>query len=401
MTRSYISGCKAAAEGAKLAGVEVVAAYPITPQTSIVEELASSIANGQMRAEMIHVEGEHSAMTACIGASAVGARAFTATSAQGLAMMNEPLFMAAGMRFPIVMVVVNRSLVAPNTIFCDHQDSLSTRDTGWLQFYVESCQEALDTVLVAYKVAEDPRVLLPAMVCLDGFFLSHLYEPVEVPSTEQAAAFLPPLQPAYPLLDPAQPRLLNVLVPPEYYTEFEYDKHQSSMQALAVMAEAFDAFETQFGRRYGAVEAYQTEDADMIIVAMGSMVGTAREAVDRARAAGKKIGLLKIKAFRPFPSEEVRMHLCRARAVGTVDRNVSYGSTGALYQEVARCLYGSGAARPDLTDFVVGLGGRDVSLGTYAVIFEQLEAHCASDRTHLAVIWADANRDLLESWGIG
>ncbi len=401
MTRSYVSGCKAAAEGARLAGVEVVAAYPITPQTSIVEELASAIANGRLAAEMIHVEGEHSAMSACIGACAVGARAFTATSAQGLAMMNEPLFMAAGLRFPIVMALVNRSLVAPNTIFCDHQDSLSARDTGWLQFYCETCQEVLDTMLVAYRVAEDPRVLLPAMVCLDGFFLSHLYEPVEVPSVEQARAFLPPLEPHFPTLDPAEPRLLNVLVPPEYYTEFEYDKHQSSIRALEVLAEAFDAFEAQFQRRYAPVEAYRTSDAELILVAMGSMVGTAREAVDRARAGGMRAGLLKIKVFRPFPAAEVCEHLAHARAVGTVDRNISFGSTGALYQEVARCLYGSGAGHPELMDFIAGLGGRDVSLQTFAGVLKKLDAGWGGDAAKPAVIWADANRELLDTWGIG
>ncbi len=399
MARSYISGCQAVAEGARLAGVEVVAAYPITPQTSIVEELVGCIADGRLAAQMIHVEGEHSAMSACIGASAVGTRAFTATSAQGLAMMNEPLFMAAGMRFPIVMAVVNRSLVAPNTIFCDHQDSMSARDAGWLQFYVESCQEALDTVLVAYKVAEDARVLLPAMVCLDGFFLSHLHEPVEVPSVAEAAAYLPPLEPAYPTLDPAQPRLLNVLVPPEYYTEFEYDKHRSSLAALDVMAEAWGAFERQFGRPYAAVEPYRSDDAELIVVAMGSMCGTAREAVDRARAAGRRVGLLKVKVFRPFPAEEVRAHLAGARVVGTVDRDISFGSTGALYQEVARCLYGSGPGAPGLAGFVAGLGGRDVSLETLARVFDSLAAPYSLLPSPSGLVWADVDRELLERWG--
>ncbi len=328
MARSYISGCRAAAEGARLAAVEVVAAYPITPQTAIVEELANFIAEGRLEAEMIHVEGEHSAMSACIGACAVKARVFTATSAQGLAMMNEPLFMAAGLRFPIVMVVVNRSLVAPNTIFCDHQDSLSARDSGWLQFYVESCQEILDTVLIACKVADDPRVLLPAMVCLDGFFLSHLYEPVELPDDQEVAAFLPALKPAYPSLDLAEPRLLNVLVPPEYYPEFEYDKHQSSLNALHAIQEVFDQFSESFGRQYSLVEPYLIDDADLVVVAMGSMAGTARVAVDVARAEGKRAGLLKVKTFRPFPTADVQACLGGVKDGGVMDRDIRFRVSG-------------------------------------------------------------------------
>ena len=401
MARSYISGCRAAAEGARLAAVEVVAAYPITPQTSIVEELANFIADGRLEAEMIHVEGEHSAMSACIGACAVKARVFTATSAQGLAMMNEPLFMAAGLRFPIVMVVVNRSLVAPNTIFCDHQDSLSARDSGWLQFYVESCQEILDTVLIACKVAEDPRVLLPAMVCLDGFFLSHLYEPVELPDDQEVAAFLPALKPAYPSLDLAEPRLLNVLVPPEYYPEFEYDKHQSSLNALHAIQEVFDQFSESFGRQYSLVEPYLIDDADLVVVAMGSMAGTARVAVDVARAEGKRAGLLKVKTFRPFPTADVQAYLGGAKAVGVLDRDISFGSSGVLFQEVTRCLYEPGGMAPQIVDFIVGLGGRDVSLKTLAEVFHHLERADSVGVGQRSIVWPDVDQALLQRWGIG
>jgi pyruvate ferredoxin oxidoreductase alpha subunit len=316
-------------------------------------------------------------------------------------MMNEPLFMAAGLRFPIVMVVVNRSLVAPNTIFCDHQDSLSTRDSGWLQFYVESCQEILDTVLIAYKVAEDPRVLLPAMVCLDGFFLSHLYEPVELPSASEVAAFLPTLKPAYPSLELAEPRLLNVLVPPEYYPEFEYDKHHSSLSAIHVMQEVFDQFGEQFDRQYAPVEPYRIDDAEFIMVAMGSMAGTARVAVDLARAEGKRAGLLKVKTFRPFPTAEVQAYLSNTKAVGVLDRDISFGSSGVLYQEITRCLYRPDGIPPQVVDFIVGLGGRDVSLKTLAKIFHHLENAGDVGGDKPSVIWPDVDQALLQRWGIG
>jgi pyruvate ferredoxin oxidoreductase alpha subunit len=239
------------------------------------------------------------------------------------------------------------------------------------------------------------------MVCLDGFFLSHLYEPVELPGEKDVAAFLPPLEPAYPTLDLAEPRLLNVLVPPEYYPEFEYDKHQSSLNALHVVQEAFDLFGEQFGRQYAPVEPYWIDDAELVLVAMGSMAGTARVAVDAARAEGKRAGLLKVKAFRPFPTADVRSYLGNARAVGVLDRDISFGSSGVLYQEITRCLYRPGGMSPQVVDFIVGLGGRDVSLKTLAKVFDHLEEADGVGVDQPEIVWPDVDQALLKRWGIG
>jgi pyruvate ferredoxin oxidoreductase alpha subunit len=398
MNRQYVSGCTAVAMAVSLSEADVVAAYPITPQTSIVESLASKIAAGELRAQMVHVESEHSAMSVCVGAACVGARPFTASCGQGLAYMKEPVFWAAGLRLPIVMAITNRSLLGPNTIFCDHQDSISTRDSGWLQLYAETCQEVLDSVILGYRIAEDARVQLPVMVCLDGFFLSHLNEAVEVPEQDQVRAFLPKLRGQRPVLDPADPKLLNVLVPPDYYTEFEFDKHHSMLQAAGCMDEVFEAFGKQFGRRYARVEPYDVEDADIVLVAMGSMAGTIRAVVRALRAEGRKVGLLKIRSFRPFPHAEVAEALAHARAVGVLDRSISYGSTGALYQEVVRCLY-SHASSALAMDFVVGLGGRDVSSSTVRRAADACQAALAAGKVEREVQWPDARKDLLRTWG--
>ena len=399
MNRQYVSGCQAVAMGVSLSEADVVAAYPITPQTSIVELLATKIAAGELRAQMVHVESEHSAMSVCVGAACVGARPFTASCGQGLAYMKEPVFWAAGLRLPIVMAVTNRSLLGPNTIFCDHQDAISnSRVSGWLQLYAETCQEVLDSVILAYRVAEDTRVQLPIMVCLDGFFLSHLNEAVDVPDRDRVHAFLPKLTGQRPGLDPAEPKLLNVLVPPDYYTEFEFDKHHSMLQAAGVIDEALEEFQERFGRRYARVEPYALDGAEIVLVAMGSMTGTIRAVVRALRADGRKVGLLKIRSFRPFPHKEVADLLGTARVVGVLDRSLSFGSTGALYQEVVRCLYGH-ASRPLALDFIVGLGGRDVSAATVHRAAEACREAMAAGRVEKDVLWPDARQDLLRTWG--
>lgn len=399
MTREYLSGCQAAALGARLSRIDVVAAYPITPQTSIVESLAESIANGKLLAEIVHVEGEHSAMSVCVGAAAVGARTFTATCGQGMAYMQEPVFWAAGLRLPIVMAVTNRSLLGPNTIFCDHQDSLSQRDSGWIQLYAESCQEVLDSVILAYMVAEDPDVLLPVMVCLDGFFLSHCYEPVEVPQADEIDAILTKGNVEYPTLDPLEPKLLNVLVPPEYYTEFEYDKHVSLKESGSKLERAFGTFADQFGRSYANLEPYELDGAEVVLIAMGSMAGTVRAVVRSLRAAGKPIGMVKVRTFRPFLDEELRKLLRGVKAVGVLDRNISFGSSGVLYQEVLRALYRE-RERPHVLDFIVGLGGRDVNMGTVNRAIEELNKVLESGEVLDDVIWIDADMQTLHSWGL-
>jgi len=394
----YSSGCEAAAIGAKLSRVNVVAAYPITPQTSIVEKLAGYIACGQLDAEMVHVDGEHSAMSVCVGASSVGARAFTATCGQGLAYMQEPVFWAAGLRLPIVMAVTNRSLLAPNTIFCDHQDSLSQRDSGWLQFYTESCQEVLDSILIAYRLAEDPRVLLPVMVCLDGFFLSHLYEPVDVPSPEDADAFLGVNKSDRPTLDPAHPKHLNVFVPPKYYTEFEYDKHLSIVEAAQVLTEIYEDFHGIFGRRYSCLEAYEIEGADMVLVAMGSMSGTIRAVVREQRARGVPLGMIKIRTFRPFLTDELRSRLRGASVVGVFDRDISFGSSGALHKEVLHALSSDRDKR--IVNFIVGLGGRDVTFDTVHRALRLMEEGVRAQQDARRVYWIDLSKEMIGKWGL-
>jgi pyruvate ferredoxin oxidoreductase alpha subunit len=380
-----------------LAAVQVVAAYPITPQTAIVETLATAVARGELRAQMVAVESEHSAMSVCIGAAMVGARVFTASSSQGLILMHECLFMASGLRLPIVMAVANRALASPVTIFTDHQDSLATRDSSWLQLYAETCQEVLDYILVAYRAAYHPEVMLPVMVCLDGFFLSHIAEPVAVPDPAAAEHYLAQARPAYPLLDVDDPKCFNVMAFPDYFSEFHRDKFESMRKAASVLDTAFNEFQALFERRHARVEGYCTSDAQFILVGMGSMMGTVKQVVDDHRRQGHPVGAVRITAFRPFPEREIADLCGNARAVGVLDRDVSPGSGGVLFAEVCRCLYGS-APGPRLLSFVLGLGGRDVTEETVSRCLEQLMApQAASGEVH----WPDANTSTLRRWGLG
>lgn len=397
MPISFISGCAAAAKAVQMADVGVIAAYPITPQTSIIEHLAKYSADAELRAEIAFTESEHAALSACVGAAMTGARAFTATAGQGLALMHEVVFYAAGLRVPMLMVVVNRSLLAPNTIYSDHQDSLAERDSGWLQFYVESCQEVFDSVLIAYKVCEDERVLLPAMVCMDGFFLSHLCERVDIPDPQKVATFLPKSSPKYPILDVQDPKLINNLVEPEFYEEFERHKHSSMLKAFEVLEEAYASFETTFGRRYEDVEGYRVEDADLVLVGMGTMAGTMSAVVDELRDQGARVGLVKVRTFRPFPTEKVTGLLAPATAVGVFDKHISFGSTGALYQEVIRSLYGQ-ANQPLALDFIVGLGGRDVHRQTILNAVDVLRRAASAGHAEKTIYWPDENVELVRAW---
>ncbi len=399
MPVEYISGCKAAAEGARLAKVDVVAAYPITPQTSIVEYLASYVADGILKAQMVLAESEHSAISACTGAGMVGARAFTATASQGLALMHEVLFFTSGLRIPMVAVVANRALASPVSIFADFKDSLAQRDTAWLQFYVESCQEILDSVLIAYKIAEDERVLLPVMVCLEGFVLSHLSEPVIIPDEKLVAEFLPKGAPKYPILDMNDPKIFNVMAFPDTYEEFERDKHMSMLKAFDVLEEAYADFERIFGRRYNDVEGYRTEDAEIILVAMGTSAGTAIEVVNERRARGEKVGLVRVRTFRPFPYQKLASFIKGAKVVGVLDRDISAGSTGILYQEVLASLANL-PVRPLMQNFIIGLGGRDIHIGTIQKITNILEETVKQGSVNQDVLWPDENLELLKAWGL-
>jgi pyruvate ferredoxin oxidoreductase alpha subunit len=350
-------GSHAVAEAVRLCRPQVISAYPITPQTHIVEALADMVANCQLDADYITVENELSALSACVGASAAGSRVYSATTSQGLALMFEVCFNAAGMRLPIVMTIANRALGAPLSIWNDQQDSISLRDSGWLQFYAEDNQEATDLHFIAYKVCEDHSVLLPAMVCFDGFILSHVYEPVDMLSQEDVDKYLPPFTP-YQRLDAADPISFGMYATPDYYHEFRYEIDNAAKRAKDVIQKAGKEFGTLFGRDYSAlVEGYRLDDAETAIVAMGSICGTIKDSIDEMRAEGKKVGLLKIRVFRPFPSEEIAQALSNVKRVAVLDKNISLGAKGAVALEVKDALYGSGIP---VKDYILGLGGRDV-----------------------------------------
>ncbi|MCX6693850.1 MAG: pyruvate synthase subunit PorA [Methanomicrobiales archaeon] len=351
-------GSHAVAHAVKLCRPQVIAAYPITPQTHIVEALAGMAADGEIDCEYITVESEFSALSACLGASAAGSRVYSATTSQGLALMFEVCFNVAGLRLPVVMTIANRALGAPLSIWNDQQDSISLRDSGWLQFYAEDNQEAADLHYLAYRVAEDHRVLLPAFVCFDGFVLSHTYEPVNVASQEEIDRFLPPFQPPQ-RLDSKDPISMGMYATPEYYMEFRYETDAAMHRANAVIQEAGMAFDEIFGRNYcGLTESYRLDDAETVFIAMGSICGTVKDAIDQMRDEGEKVGLLRIRCFRPFPLEEVRAALRNAAVVAVLDRNISLGSRGAVVLEVRDALYGSGVK---VLGYIIGLGGRDVT----------------------------------------
>ncbi|RLC70887.1 MAG: pyruvate ferredoxin oxidoreductase [Chloroflexi bacterium] len=371
--KKVVTGNYAVSWGARLARAQVIAAYPITPQTSIIEKLATFCADGEMEARFIKVESEHSAMAACIGASAAGARAFTATSGQGLLLMHEVVHWAAGARLPIVMGVVNRAIGPGWNIWTDQNDTLSQRDTGWLQFYCETNQEVLDTTIQAVKIAE--TVFLPAMVVLDAFLLSHTSEPVDIPDQAEVDAFLPPYRPELKL-DLDDPRAFGALVLPSDYMEMRY-KIQKAMERAVGVAEAVDhEWGERFGRSWGLVECYRLDDAEIALVTSGTVTGTSRVVVDELRDKGLKIGLLKVRMFRPFPHEKVRQALAGIEKVAVIDRNISFGDSGVFAQEVRAALYRADK-RPPVFDFVTGLGGRDIVPATIREIVDYTVAHDA------------------------
>ena len=367
-----IEGTHAASHAVKLARVQVIAAYPITPQTSVVEKLSEIVSDGDLDAKFIKVESEHSAMACCIGSSISGARAFTATSSQGLALMHELLHWAAGSRLPIVMVNVNRAMAPPWSIYVDHNDSLSQRDTGWLQFYAESNQEVTDTVLQAYKIAE--TVSLPVMINLDAFVLSHTSEPVALPKQEIVDEFLPARKASFKM-DTSDPKAFGALIGPEAYMEMRYKLYRAMEDARSVIREVDRDFAEKFGRSYGGlVEEYMTEDAETVLITSATAVSTARIAVDELRSMGFPVGLMKLRVFRPFPVDEVRELAKHVRKIGVMDRNVSFGATGIIYQETKAVLYNA-ADRPSVFGFIAGLGGRDITPETIKEIFSYLMNH--------------------------
>ncbi len=365
---AIITGNEAMAIGAKLCRVQVVAAYPITPQSQVTENLSDFVEKGHLKAEYIAVESEHSALSVCIGASTVGARAFTATSANGLAYMCELIHWAAGARLPIVMGCVNRAMAAPWNVLNDQQDSMSQRDAGWLQLYCRNNQEILDTVIQAYRIAES--VYVPVMVCYDGYVLSHTVMPVEVPSQQEVDAFLPSYKPKT-ILDPANPKNINqvTLADPRLnekgelchgYMEFRYLLQESLLGAREVIGRVDREFASAFGRAWGGMTwTYLAEDADVFLVAAGSVASEATVAVDSLREAGVKAGVLGIRSYRPFPDVEVRDILGSARLAVVIDKSLSYGYQGPICADIKAALYDC-KMKPAVHGYIAGLGGRNI-----------------------------------------
>jgi pyruvate/2-oxoacid:ferredoxin oxidoreductase alpha subunit len=354
--RKVIMGNHAVSYGVRASDVKVISAYPITPQTQVVELLSEMCASGEIDAKFIMVESEHSAMTACVGASAAGVRTFTATSSQGLLLMHEILHWAVGARLPIVLANVNRAVGPPWSIWTDQNDSLSQRDVGWLQIYCESNQETQDTIIQAFKIAE--TIKLPVMLVLDAFFLSHTFEIVDILEAEQVRSFLPPYV-ADKQVDISDSHSFGNLASPDGYMELRFMIQKAMEDALEVIRRVDEEFGQHFGRSYGLVKPYRCEDAEIILVTSGTVASTARAVVDQMRDEGVKIGALKVRVFRPFPFEEVYQMLSKAKRVAVIDRNISFGHHGIFYQEVKSALYG----RTDIPvlGYIAGLGGRDVT----------------------------------------
>ncbi len=371
MVELVISGNYAQSYAAKLARVQVSSAYPITPQTSIVEKIAEFVASGELSADFIKVESEHSALQACISASALGARTYTATSSQGLLLMHELLHWAAGARTPVVMGVVNRAVAPPWSIWTDHTDTVAQRDTGWIQFYGESNQEVLDTTIMAFRLAEHPEVRLPAMVTEDAFYLSHTVEPVDIPTQEEVDRFLPPRETSATIQVGTAMRL-GSFTGPDLYMEFRHKIASAMARARDVFLEIEDDYARITGRNHGGLlPTYKVDDADTILVTMGTATTTAKGVVDAMRQDGHKVGLAKLRTFRPFPTQELRELAAGVDRIGVLDRSFTFGGAGAAFTEVAGALY-SLPQRPILRDFVAGLGGRDITAITVREAFLDL-----------------------------
>ncbi|MCD6529568.1 pyruvate ferredoxin oxidoreductase [Candidatus Bathyarchaeota archaeon] len=369
-----LTGDEAVAYAVKQCNVDVVAAYPITPQTVIVEAFSEYVFNGEVDTEFVCVESEHSAMSACVGASLTGARVFTATASQGLALMHEILYIASSLRCPIVMGVVNRALSAPINIHGDHSDMMGSRDCGWIQIYAENVQEAYDWTIQAFKIAEDKEVLLPVTVNLDGFILSHSIEGVKVLEDEDVAGFLPPREPEY-TIDPNNPVTVGALALPNYYFEFKVQQDYSLRNSFKVIKKALSEYEELSGRKYDILHSYGMEDAEIAIMCLGSTAGTARYVAKRLREKGVRVGVLKPWIYRPFPEKEIIEAVKDVKALAVMDRACSFGAPYApLGSDVTSALYKSGLEVPVL-NYVYGLGGRDVSpFDIEAVVNETLEA---------------------------
>ena len=370
MVSKVLSADHAVAWAVRLARAEVIPAFPITPQTLIVELISEFISDGDLDAEFIPAESEHSVMSVAVGASAGGVRTFTATSSQGLALMHEMLYAAPQNRLPVVLVNVNRSLGAAAGIWLEHNDSMPERESGWMQVYVEDNQEALDMTLQAYRIAEDHRVMLPIMVCLDGFVLSHTVEKVDVPDQNDVDKFLPKFVPLN-MLDVGEPKMINPIVPPDYAMEMRYQLDRVMDSSRKVIKEVDEAFAEKFGRSYGGLfEPYHMEDADFALMSLGTATSTARAVVDELREKGKRAGLIKLRFMRPFPEKELLDAVSHLKALGVFDRSIGFNSYGPVFTEVRSALH---ALELPITDHIGGLGGRDLTTEEMRDIFAVIE----------------------------
>jgi pyruvate ferredoxin oxidoreductase alpha subunit len=350
----------AAAEAVGLCDVDVVAAYPITPQTHVVEHLSELVAQGHLNAEFVPVESEHSAMSVCCGSAAVGARTFTATAAQGLALMAEIVYIASSMRLPMVMFLSNRALSAPLSIWNDHSDTMMVRDSGWIQVFCENGQECYDAMFHAFRVAEDPQVSLPVMVNVDGFNLTHVIEPIEFWTKDMVKKYLPPFQPLNRLY-PDKPVTMGAFGMPEIYTEQKFAHHVALLNSRPIIDKGWQEQAELTGRKYSAVESYRTEDAETLLFGMGTICETASLAVDQMREQGKKVGLVKLRLWRPLPIDELRRVLAPAKDVVVLDRSVSLGAGNAPVTSEIRAIMYHEPQRPNIHCMTAGLGGRDVT----------------------------------------
>jgi len=370
-TKRVMEGSMAIAEAIKAARVQVISAYPITPQTHVAEFLAEMVANGELEAEYLKVDAEFSAASVVFGSAATGARSYTASSSQGLLLMTEVLYNMAGMRIPVVITGMNRSVSTPVSIQPDHQDTITFRDTGMIQLYVEDSQDAYNTHIQAFKIGEDRDILLPVLVAADGWTISHTFEPVETFPQEEIDAFLPPYNPLYKL-DPKEPVTFGAIAMAHNLMEFRYLHHQVMHHAKKKVEEVAREFKERFGQDYGGlIQEYRTDDAEVILVAMGSLVGTLKDAVDEMRETGTRVGVLKIRCYRPFPDEEIRRVLSRARTVCVLDRSISQGYGGPLTIDVKAALHNQRG--PQVLSFMAGLGGKDVTIESVKGIVEKAQ----------------------------
>jgi 2-oxoisovalerate ferredoxin oxidoreductase alpha subunit len=380
------TGNKVAGLACKAARADVIAAYPITPQTTVVEQIADLVESGQLDAKYIRVESEHSAMAACIGAAVGGARTFTATSSHGLALMHEMLHWASASRLPIVMAVVNRAMGPPWNIWADFSDSLSQRDTGWIQYYCADNQEIFDTIIQAYKLCEDSRVFMPAMVCFEGFILSHTSMPVKIPDQKDIDEFLPPYNPPW-LIDVDHPLTHGAIVYPDWYMEFRYFMYEALENARKLIPQIDKEYGKKFGIEHGGhIEEYKCEDADLIILSMGTIGSEAKLAVDNLRKQGQKVGAARVRVFRPFPKDDIVNLTRNAQMLTIIDRQVSYGMEGPLHTETKAALY----SRPDAplaAGFVAGLGGRDVTVRDIEAIVKKSSEYMKAGKVDKEVQW--------------